>query len=165
MTEREQPSKSLLPTTLWAISCGVIMIAVISGLWMTGGPMAQRARRMDEHRARDLAEIQRLLADYYQTRQALPDTLDALAGPELENFRQDPASGKPYTYRKTGVDTFELCANFTTDTTRDRHRPYETPYGDAMDIHPSGYHCFPMKKGPESNRPGDFIRFQRVAYP
>ncbi|HEY9687967.1 MAG TPA: hypothetical protein V6C52_13410 [Coleofasciculaceae cyanobacterium] len=169
MTDRE-PSKSLLPTTLWAIACVVIVISVMSGLLMTGGPFAQRAQRMDEHRTRDLSEIQRLLAEYYQMHQALPDSLDALsgdalAGPELENSRRDPVSGNPYTYRKINMDTFELCATFETDTTRDRHHPYESPYGDAMDIHPIGYYCFPLKKVPENNRPDGSIRFQKVAYP
>jgi hypothetical protein len=164
MTERKA-FNSLLPTALWAIACLVIVAAVIGGLITTGGPAAQRERRMDEHRARDLAEIQRLLANYYQTHRALPDSLEPLAGPELERFRRDPVSGKAYVYRKTGADTFELCAAFSTDTTRDRHRPYETPYGDALDTHPKGYHCFNLRKVTKNNRPDGLIRFQKSAYP
>lgn len=162
MTEPEV-RQSAIPIVLWAITAVVIVFAIIAGLMLTGGPEVQRAKRMDEHRARDFGEIQRMIADYYQLNHKLPETLEVLTDAQARHATRDPVTSQPYEYRKTNDDTFELCATFQIDTTKERRFPYESPYGDAGNVHPVGRYCYALKKLESNGRPDDFIRFQRVS--
>ncbi|OGC87856.1 hypothetical protein A3D70_01345 [Candidatus Adlerbacteria bacterium RIFCSPHIGHO2_02_FULL_54_18] len=58
-----------------------------------------------------------IVYSYYQPKQTLPPSLEALADP-ISGFivPRDPESGASYEYKKTGSLSFELCATFTKES-------------------------------------------------
>ena len=101
----------------WAT--GVLVVLTIgAGFLIIGSPQSQRQYRIDEQRVNDLAQIQsQLVYGYYQPKQKLPVSLDALNDPNSGWVApKDPESGAAYEYKTTGAMSFELCATFTKES-------------------------------------------------
>ncbi len=100
----------------WVLAGGAIaavVVAVAAGLYVTGSPAEERARRMDERRVADLRAI-KASADLFWTRRArLPVSLDDLAGEAGVEFNMsDPVTTDPYAYQMLDSARYELCATF-----------------------------------------------------
>ncbi|MEK7109342.1 MAG: DUF5671 domain-containing protein [Patescibacteria group bacterium] len=98
----------------WAVAL-LVVLTILSGFLIIGSPQSQRAYRIDEQRVGDLTQIQsQIVYSYYQPKQKLPASLDALSDP-ISGWvlPKDPESGAAYEYRATGTLSFELCATFT----------------------------------------------------
>jgi hypothetical protein len=135
------PRKAVDARTVVAISLVVAVLAVvIVGVLLLDSPAQERLRRLDERRVDDLRSISAEL-DFYWTREGtLPSSLEELAnepGVFLELF--DPESDQPYEYRVLSDNTYELCAQFSRNTTeeRDRYRDYWS--------HEAGRQCFGLE--------------------
>jgi hypothetical protein len=89
------------------------LITIIAGFFIVGTPHEARQARLDVERVSDLQTIQSELTSYYQAKQALPSSLDALTSSlTYETMPVDPETGSSYGYEKTAALSFKLCATF-----------------------------------------------------
>lgn len=144
---------------LWAASV-LVLIGVIGGFFITGSPFTQRLVRFDEARIADLSTLQGQIVNYWQQKNALPSSLDALRD-DISGFvpPHDPETGAAYEYKKTGDLSFELCATFSTELTnsvspkgyiRTPFAPYGAPGGTWN--HGKGRVCFSRTIDPQLYR-------------
>ena len=100
-----------------AISLVVAAIGV--GVYLIGPPAEEHVRRLDERRIQDLTRISEQIRAFAELNKRLPDSLQQVRALSDESLR-DPVTGRPYGFRVTGPDTFEICADFdrTSDTER-----------------------------------------------
>lgn len=135
---------------MWAIGVGlVIIVSIILGFSVLGSPMNQRLYRYDNQKVSDLQTMQYDLINNWQVYGVLPDTLDRVF--------TDPQSNTPYTYKKTGEISFELCAEFNKESMMDPNQPrmMGSTYPEKIGMyqnenweHPMGRHCFPRTIDP-----------------
>lgn len=154
------------------LTAAVILVTLVGGFMVTGGPAAARAERFDDERLSDLASLQWQINSYWLEENKLPEDLsvlnDALRGYSVP---ADPRTKEAYGYRALGevkrVDTdgaevktakFEICATFETErSVDDESTVYGTKPVMSSDValpdyysgsdspywnHPIGYHCF-----------------------
>jgi hypothetical protein len=157
----------------FAIGAGLaVLISIVWSFTVIGGPMSQRALRLDQRRLEDLQSIQWQVVSFWQQRERLPESLNDFRDP-ISSYMvpQDPEfqNGKVYEYKKTGQYSFELCATFAKpipkgyvpggnrggvmmapsvayDTTS--IRPVPGGVGENWD-HEAGYTCFSRTIDPE----------------
>lgn len=135
------------------IFVGVVVAAVVTvvvvGLWISGSPAQERARRIDQQRLSDLQAISYAVDAYWNTNDKnLPGSLE-----DLQSTRDfsvpsivDPATGQPYEYRQvTATGTYELCAVFETESRADAQTPgYRGVFGPFWD-HGIGRTCYQLE--------------------
>lgn len=116
-----------------AVICGFV-----AGFWVLGTPERQRLIRADRQRLKDISLIAQNL--YRKARRKddykLPKTL-------LENdLAKDPLTKQPYFYKRLSEKTYQLCAEFATDSST--YLLQTRPQDRDMDkwAHPQGRHCF-----------------------
>jgi len=102
---------------IWLVSL-IVLSALAGGFFIVGTPAEQRAKRFDERKINDLQNIQSQLLNYWMQKEELPEELATLTRDQLSGFTlpQDLETNLPYPYRKLTVFSFELCANFKTDS-------------------------------------------------
>jgi len=137
----------------WII--GVIaLLSVIAGFFIIGSPQDQRLVRFDEEKVGALQNIQWQIVDYWQNKEALPETLEELNDP-LRGFISplDPQTGEAYEYNITGDMSFELCAVFNRESRASETRPRISEYfpvkGESSWEHGEGRTCFVRTIDPE----------------
>jgi type II secretory pathway pseudopilin PulG len=112
-----------------------VAAAIVAGLFVSGSPGEQRARRADEQRVADLQRLSERLARHYRDARALPANLEALVdGRILTSLPHDPATGMGYEYVTTGAASYHLCADFVRES-----KPISA---DDFWAHPRGRKCF-----------------------
>jgi hypothetical protein len=127
------------------LAIGLIVLATFAvgaAIFVVGTPMQQRKERIDERRAEALRSLSREVLSYADDHDAtLPPSLDALQRPGLRLALNDPETGAPYRYGVVDARTFELCADFKTDSALSaaEHRP------DTDWAHGVGPTCFTRK--------------------
>lgn len=95
----------------------VVGAAIAVGLYLSGSPAEQRLLRLDERRVADLRSLSNALGHHVAETGRLPETLDALVdGRRLTRLPTDPATDEPYAYVVTGSYAFELCADFSRES-------------------------------------------------
>jgi hypothetical protein len=128
--------------TFAAVATGAVVAGLIAGFWVLGTPGRQRQISADRQRIEDLQAVADILHQQYQQSlvqeedYTLPDTLTA-----SEN-RTDPVLNQPYPYQRLSDQTYQLCADFATDSSTYAfvNRP---PSANAERWqHPEGTHCF-----------------------
>ena len=130
------------------VATALATVAVVLGLVVVGSPFAERARKLDERRVRDLRSIEREISRVClgpqevrpegpptQLARPLPASLAALAEGAVDNRPEivDPESNLSYEYRVTGPSSYELCASFVKARDDDE---------DPRWNHASGRHCW-----------------------
>ena len=150
---RAQQSDTRLNKTL-LIGAVVCMIAIFVGaIALMGSPTQQRAFRMDEQRENDLRQIQWQILNYWQSKEALPASLEDIQD-DFSGFTilTDPETKETYGYRVISPLAFELCATFAR-ASDDRKNSSLTPYyGSSFDetfVHDAGRTCFERTIDPE----------------
>lgn len=137
------------PALLLGIVAAVVVLVLGVALFVLDSPAEERQRRLDERRVEDLGAIADAVEAYRSREGELPPDLDTLA--DWEGFRlspTDPVSGAPYEYRVTDVETYELCADFTTEAPGHDGRRRWRRHGTLWH-HPAGEHCFELEvEGP-----------------
>jgi hypothetical protein len=143
---------------------GIVILAIVVGFFILGTPKSERLRRLDERRVSDLQSIQWQVINYWQTKNELPEGLSALED-STTGVRSpvDPETGLIYEYKIIPEKdlTFELCANFKTDTsssiTKDSISRPVMPYEIGSEAwnwqHPIGRFCFERTIDPEQYPP------------
>lgn len=119
-----------------ALVVGVVLASVIGGLLILGSPSEQRSKKLDARRVTELRKIARSVDLYWTRHETLPSNLKVLEKePGVSITITDPESGRPYTYREIGSDTYELCAVFAT----------ESSGRASLWAHGRGQNCFKFK--------------------
>lgn len=160
-----RPATGRLPMILWAVSCVLVLGAIIGGLGVTGGPLVQREHRFDELRVQRLNHLLGEIQQYTEQHGRLPnpEQLRALA----PRTTLDPATNKPLGYTVGGAQSFSLCATFTRAYPANDH-PGQTrnATSELMIERPAtaGPHCFRFEY---ESRPSDvsheLFQFRRVS--
>lgn len=115
----------------FAVICGLG-----AGFWVLGPPGRQRLIRSDQQRLQDLRSTAERLYRQAQEEEnyKLPKTLTAN---DLEN---DPLTNQAYEYERLTQTTYQLCAEFATDSST---YPFQSqPQNQDAWSHPQGRHCF-----------------------
>lgn len=141
-------------TGLVGVMVVVMLVALGAGFGVLGSPAAQRDLKLDQERVYDLQNMQWEIINYWQTKEALPIMLSDLEN-DLGYFSVpvDPETGEAYEYRVVGEMTFELCAEFATDSVNDKRRVpshdiYIIPDSERWE-HGMGVHCFTRTIDPD----------------
>jgi magnesium-transporting ATPase (P-type) len=124
----------------------IMVVAVVTGYMHIEKPGEVRERALDERQVNDLGSMQSQIVGHYVTTNTLPETLDALQLKEVLPTAPEGRAG--YTYRKTGTNSFEVCATFAfaSDPNRYGYVSYYDAYGVVKNpddwTHASGKWCF-----------------------
>lgn len=128
----------------WTVSAG-IAAAVIAGFVTFGTPAEERARRLDNQRVSDLQSISYAIDSYYNREKAMPATLKDLST-EQDVYIQsiaDPDTQQVYPYQVKAATSYELCADFVTDSSLTQDIQQPAPYGDFWK-HSVGHTCYTL---------------------
>jgi len=111
---------------------GIVIFTVIAGFFIVGSPANERARKFDEQRINDLQTIQWQILNYWQTKNKLPQDLanlqDDISGFSIPRDSDSNATSS-YLYSVKGVETFSLCAVFSTSNMDDPNFEGPSPIG------------------------------------
>ena len=115
-------------------------------------PADQRMRSYDHKRVSDLGQLKTAIDDTYQKSSQMPQALDEIpnANYSPESLtKNDPENKAPYEYRILSdyPPSYQLCATFTTDSSKENTTAYDDENYDystyAPDFkHPKGHYCF-----------------------
>lgn len=96
-----------------------ILLSIIGGFSIVDSPFAKRAQALDKERLSDFGDIKYAIDTYYQKYYRLPSSLNEVkAQSSYQNYSiQDPQTKKIYDYREKSTASYELCTEFSTDTT------------------------------------------------
>lgn len=91
----------------------LVLAASVAGFYIAGSPFKQRDIKFDQERIGHLQTIQGQIVNYWIQKGKLPaglnDLIDTISGFTPPN---DPETGELYSYKNTGLLSFELCAVF-----------------------------------------------------
>lgn len=128
-----------------------MLFALIYGFFSSGSPFETRNKRFDETRVNHLRNIKYAIDAYYQKNSKLPEKLiDLTKDYYYSDQTKDPQTNNDYEYQITSVTNYNLCAKFSTDSTKNNKNnpnyitPISTTDNPSFD-HPAGYHCFELK--------------------
>lgn len=136
----------------WTV-LALVLIAIVLGFMTTGSPSTQRFRGLDNTRAQHLSTLAGCISNYGAEHKTLPATLDVLMLNTQYAYcanLKDPETGAMYEYHiitpdkqnKVNEGTFELCADFTLETTEKTIARDSYSYGTTKwAIHPAGKSC------------------------
>jgi hypothetical protein len=131
------------------ISLILIIAAFIAAFFFVESPKTARARRLDQIVANNISSLESGVNSYYDVSKKLPDNLDELKTVSNvyidPNSLIDPETRVMIVYKKTGDKSFEFCATFRTDSTKDSDGNggvnYAMPSGIGTSNHGAGYQC------------------------
>jgi len=145
---RETPAKSA-KYFAWA-SIVLVAVVIVGAFFVIGSPTTARLFQFDQQKVGDLQGIQSQIVNYWQKKEALPNTLSDLNDP-ISSFivPVDPQTNKPYDYTVKNASnlSFELCATFNKEGAAQygQARPMSIPVkgftGDNWS-HSAGDYCF-----------------------
>ncbi len=123
----------------------VALAAIVGSLFIIDSPAVARMKGYDQQRVNDLGQIDSMIINDYQNNGKLPDSLSA---DKYKNIN-DPETQKSYQYSIKGPKSYELCANFSLDVSKD-NKGYNNGYmtapidfrGEDWFYHKAGYQCF-----------------------
>lgn len=110
MRKKDMSGKSYKENRLIAYVYGlVVLIVFISGFFIIDSPVSARNRILNQNIINEMQQAQYEVDSYYQLNKKLPNTIADLNNTMIkENF------GKfAIIYKKTGTDTYNFCANFS----------------------------------------------------
>ncbi|MCF7819974.1 MAG: DUF5671 domain-containing protein [Candidatus Pacebacteria bacterium] len=129
------------------IFIAVTLTALVLSLLIMESPQKARQNKLDNLILNNFNQISIAVDSYYSEKGELPDSLEALdqkfLGPKQ---LLDPQTQEPFGYRVIDKDSYELCANFRTNTENDA----DSLRFNYRDEHKAGWQCLerevvPMK--------------------
>lgn len=91
----------------------VVLVSIVGGMTLIGSPTKQRELRLDAQQVTDLMMVQSWILNYRYVAGTLPMDMDAIEDPAQGLIVPESPEDRPeYSYRKTGENSFELCATF-----------------------------------------------------
>lgn len=100
--------------SIWAI-LALTVLAVLLGLYQSGGPLEARKAKRDSVRESDLRSLTTLVE--CQAREGgkrLPEALETTSNCDVRLRLEDPFTDEPYVYTRQGDGLYRLCAKFET---------------------------------------------------
>lgn len=137
---------------IWTIVALVVVLGSIAwGFSVLGSPMTQRLHKYDNAKVMDLQNLTSAIQNYYSTSQKLPENLTDLATLNYGINTTDSQNQKQYEYKKTGNNTYELCAEFNKSSSSTESLTYPRVMGLGYTTwnHPAGRHCFTQTITPD----------------
>lgn len=137
----------------------MVAAAVATGLFVSGSPGSERARRFDEQRVGDLRSLSYAIDEYAMREGRLPESLETIdARLPMKDTLTDPESGEVYGYGALDGMEYELCAAFGLPS-EESEDPYSirepvriaTPEAGFSEpavrdwTHPAGHHCYRLQ--------------------
>lgn len=115
----------------------IVLAAFISVWFFIESPQKARDRRLDQRILSDISNLESSINYYYSQNATLPDNLPSVIEDEEQlNYFQD----RGIEYKKTSEDSFELCADFKTNSDQlESGIPYIRPGVDRN--YEAGYDC------------------------
>ena len=117
-----------------------VVLGIATGFWLLGSPKLQRQLKADEKRLDSLYKIASYLhRQQNQTKNfQLPNTLPQ------KDYSVDPVSGKSYEYQVIDTRKYQLCAEFATDSRKNRKK--ESSYRKLREFwnYSQGKNCFQL---------------------
>lgn len=120
-----------------AVAASVVAV-ILGGLIISGSPKEERARQFDAQRLGELQQISYAIDAYWNYEGKLPES-----AVELLNRREyyvpaigDPRTGEAYQYQVLDADSYELCANFETESGFDAKA--NGSFARPVPAHPAG---------------------------
>jgi hypothetical protein len=105
-----------------SISLVIILGSIIWGFAILGSPRTQQLIKYDSQKITDLQNIQWQVISYWQVNGMMPTSLsDISSAQQYTIIPKDPQSKTTYEYNKTGDMTFELCAEFNKEDTKNQY--------------------------------------------
>lgn len=155
---KREPGKGIKTRRQIAIGASAFVgAAIIAAFVAAGSPAFARATRNDNQRVNDLQNLQWQITSYWQQKEELPTTLDALVdGAAPMPLPVDPKTKQPYRYQARGAYEFVLCATFETDVSespspdKEGYLPPTTPVTWS---HAAGDTCYVRTIDPERYPP------------
>lgn len=138
---------------IWRVGTIALVIAtIVLGFTVIGSPRSQRLIRYDSQRITDLQTIQSQIISYWQSKGALPATLDQTKD-SLSYYvlPLDPQTKTAYEYKITGVNGFELCTTFNLIAPANQQSTmysYPTAKNDNWKYE-KGHYCFSRTIDPQ----------------
>lgn len=143
------------------------VLAVVYGFSTIPNPAQQRAIKLDHQRVSDLGKLKQGIETYYYDKNLLPTSLKDVETNKYSYYDAlntlDPETGQSYEYLVTNPTDYQLCATFTTDSTKEADNEYDSEnYNYSMykkDFeHPIGRKCFsfsvqPTYQYPQTTKP------------
>lgn len=129
---------------IWAIvSAASILLCIVWGFSVLGSPRTQQLLKYDEQKVNDLRGIQNSIQNFYSLKGFLPkDLAELFAGQNYYMNTEDPQTKKPYEYEKTSDTTYNLCAEFNKELTKDEYAARYGLYDVNTWLHGVGRYCF-----------------------
>jgi hypothetical protein len=124
---------------IFAIVATIVVIGgIVAGFWVLGTPGRQRLISADRQRIEDLRGIAQEL--YWQAQNQ--ENYQLPASLSEDDLRRDPLTQQLYEYKRLTDQTYQLCAEFSTDSSTYPlgNRPQEQDRQNWQ--HPQGRHCF-----------------------
>ena len=136
---------------IWII-IGIIVLAVVYGIFLAGSPAAQRALQSDKVRESHLQQISFSIDEYWARNQKLPETLEDLLGSRYSFVESisDPITKVPYPYMVLEEKQYELCAVFDLASTEKSTRLH---FSLKAWEHEVGETCFELEIQPRQAPP------------
>ncbi len=132
--------------TYFAVSMVLTVGSLVAAFFFVESPAEARARNHDTQVLNSFTQIDSALGSYYTQTGKLPATLAQIneQAPYINQITlQDPQSKKMYDYKVLDETTYQLCADFQTDNTKDMPGQDYT-YADRWP-HATGYQCLKQK--------------------
>lgn len=114
---------------------------IVAGFWVLGTPGRQRAIAADRQRIQDLQAI----AFELHGRSQSPADFELPAELDDGQRRVDPLTDEPYSYQRLSESSYELCAQFDTDSST--YPLQNATQENEFWQHPEGQHCFEFELG------------------
>ncbi|MFH0912345.1 MAG: DUF5671 domain-containing protein [Patescibacteria group bacterium] len=138
----------------------VVATGVIWTFFIIDSPSVIREKRLDDTRVQRLISISGAIQEYYggdklTGHQILPTTLQQLVN-DTRIFIEtdglvDPVTKQQFEYKVLGLKSYELCATFAADNTKDTSnttaaQPAGAPKFEGANsfVHPIGHKCFDL---------------------
>ena len=115
-----------------------VIFGLVAGFWVLGTPSRQRLIAADRQRLQDIRSTAQKLYGKAKGKEdyKLPKTL-------RENvLAQDPLTNQPYFYQRLTEKTYQLCAEFATDSSTYPLQNRSQKRNLDKWAHPQGKHCF-----------------------
>lgn len=141
--------KEKISVLIGLVTLAIVLVSVVVGYLRIEAPSVVREIKIDNEQLNDLRDMQWRVEEFYQVNGLLPDG--------LEDIFQDlptptaPENRESYGYRKTGSDTYELCATFSQPTPESERGSYKYAVDSSMLYqnqnwdHIAGRKCFERK--------------------
>jgi hypothetical protein len=153
--KKEMKPKSGVRNFALAVSLMVAVVIAV-GLYVSGSPGSERARRFDEQRVGDLRSLSYATDEYAMREGELPESIDMIdERMMMKDSLTDPETTATYEYSAREGMNYELCAEFSLPS-EESDDPYAmrepvriaTPEMGFAEpamrdwTHPAGHHCY-----------------------